>query len=108
MTIYCKRMPDGSPLYLGAYIDDLLLIGPNEDDIETTKRKIGEFFICRGGGKLKRFIGIDFIEIEGGLRLNQAFADYVDEWLAEKYRSMVAPCCTLQGRRDLYSTSLIP
>lgn len=71
-TIYFKKMPDGLTIYLAVYVDDILMIGPNESDLQKIKEEIGKHFTYKDGGKLSKFVGIDFLPMSGGIRLNQA------------------------------------
>ena len=71
-TVYFKVMPDKTRIYLGAYVDDLLLMGPSESELEAVKEEIGKHFTYKDGGRLAKFIGLEFTETSGGgLRISQ-------------------------------------
>lgn len=48
-------------VWLVLYVDDVLIIGPNEASIATAKKKIIEKFDVKDLGRLRYFLGIEFL-----------------------------------------------
>ncbi|GJT16932.1 ribonuclease H-like domain-containing protein [Tanacetum coccineum] len=75
------KIDKGVFLALLVYVDDIIITGNNVDDIEKFKVFLKSKFMIKYLGKLKYFLGIEVIDTEKGICLNQR--KYVLDLLSE-------------------------
>ncbi|GJX24305.1 putative RNA-directed DNA polymerase [Tanacetum coccineum] len=69
-SLYIKNGGDVS-LYMLVYVDDLVIAGNSESEIEKFKTFLNKKFKIRDLGELKYFLGIEVLKTKTGLCLNQ-------------------------------------
>ncbi|GJR83506.1 putative RNA-directed DNA polymerase [Tanacetum coccineum] len=69
-SLYIKNDGDVS-LYLLVYVDDLVITGNSETEIENTKSFLNKKFKIKDLGELKYFLGIEVLKTKNRLCLNQ-------------------------------------
>ena len=69
-TLYVKRQGDVF-LIIVLYVDDMLLTGPNEMHIADFKVELNSAFEMSNLGLLHHYLGIQFMQIDGGITLCQ-------------------------------------
>lgn len=74
------------------YIDDLIITGDNEDEINTLKKSLQSKFAIKDLGVLKYFLGIEMATSSKGLFLNQR--KYLMDLLEEAEMMDSKPCAT--------------
>ena len=79
--LYTKETNEGMILIL-VWVDDLIIGGKNETMLNETKRMMHERFKMKDLGKLSYFLGIEFEQGDGYVKMNQR--KYIDKIL-EKY-----------------------
>lgn len=57
--------------YLLVYVDDVLVVGNNADEIRRVKEHLNEKFSIKDLGYVKYFLGVEIIKTDNGLFLNQ-------------------------------------
>lgn len=68
MYIKCQ---DNIFLVLLAYVDDIILTGNNENEINNVKQFLNSKFLIKDLGKLKYFLGLEIINTPKGVCLSQ-------------------------------------
>ena len=66
-----KQARDGSLLILILYVDDMLIVGSNREDIASLKSKLNNAFDMKDLGELRYFLGIEVICTNEGIWLSQ-------------------------------------
>ena len=56
--VYFKRLENGSYIILLLYVDDMLVIGSNMQDINVLKRKLANSFTMKDLGAAKKILGM--------------------------------------------------
>ena len=79
--VYSKETNEGMILIL-VWVDDLIVGGKNENMLNETKRMMHERFKMKDLGKLSYFLGIEFEQGDGYVKMNQR--KYIEKIL-EKY-----------------------
>ncbi|KAI3520152.1 hypothetical protein L1887_09385 [Cichorium endivia] len=69
-SLYVKQKGD-TFIVLLVYVDDIVLTGNNEDEIESVKCFLKTKFLIKDLGILKYFLGIEIVNISDGLCLSQ-------------------------------------
>ena len=78
--VYVKHGRKSELVLMCIYVDDLLITGSNINKIEEFKKLLMKEFEMTNLGRLKYFLGMEFVETEQGLILNQK--KYTSEILA--------------------------
>ncbi|KAD6453893.1 hypothetical protein E3N88_08599 [Mikania micrantha] len=69
-AVYKLHSP-GSVLIVGIYVDDLIVTGSCEKDINEFKKKMKDVFEMSDLGKLSYYLGLEVTQTEGGITLKQ-------------------------------------
>ena len=69
-TLYVKRA-DNVFLIMVVYVDDMLLTGPNQKHIADFKADLHASFEMSDVGDLHHYLGIQFMQVDGGITLCQ-------------------------------------
>ncbi|WVZ20115.1 hypothetical protein V8G54_007437 [Vigna mungo] len=77
--IYVKITELQNKLLVGLYVDDLLVTGDSEEEIDVFKERMKEEFDMTDLGKLNHFLGFEFVETANGVILHQK--RYINEVL---------------------------
>ena len=56
--VYFKRLDDGIYIILLLYVDDMLVVGSNMQEINVIKRKLSNSFLMKDLGAAKQILGI--------------------------------------------------
>jgi len=59
--VYLKRKNDGSYIILLLYVDDMLVVGSNMQEINVLKRKLANSFAMKDLGATKQILGMRII-----------------------------------------------
>ena len=65
-----KRSKKNSFLIVGVYVDDLIISGPNADDITQFKQEMRKKFSMSDLGLLSYYLGIEVKQGDGGITLS--------------------------------------
>src|SRR5579862_9604022 len=70
--IFIHQNDKGERIYIALYVDDLIIAGENDDEIQTIKRRLGERFEMKDLGIAEKFLGIE-IEYgsDGSIKIHQ-------------------------------------
>lgn len=71
MCLYIKTEPKGLTIII-IWVDDIILLGSNQDLIDTFKAQIKLKFKVKDHGKLRYFLGIEFEFNETGVKISQS------------------------------------
>ena len=67
---------DGRMTYIALYVDDLLILGDDDEDVAEIKRRLSEHFDMKDLGEAKRFLGIKIeYQQDGSIKIHQG--DYI-------------------------------
>ena len=69
--VYTKETSKGEKIILIIWVDDLIIAGSNSQTIQNVKEILGSKFKMKDLGKLKNFLGIDFTQTDGKIKMNQ-------------------------------------
>jgi hypothetical protein len=86
------RSGSSGKLVVLVYVDDLIITGDNEDEINTLKKSLKSKFAIKDLGVLKYFLGIEMATSSKGLFLNQR--KYLMDLLEEAEMMDSKPCAT--------------
>lgn len=68
--VYMREKHDGKVILL-IWVDDLIIAASNEDVLKSVKRMLAERFKMKDLGRLNHFLGIDFNQTEGQVKMSQ-------------------------------------
>ena len=66
-----KTLPNHGSLIVSLYVDDLLVIGSDEQELQRFKMKMEKQFEMSNLGEMKYFLGLEVYQSEVGIFLNQ-------------------------------------
>ena len=66
-----SRLANGCIIVLLVYVDDIIVTGNNENEILKIIAFLKSMFLIKDLGKLKYHLGIEVVDIDGGLYLTQ-------------------------------------
>ena len=69
--VYSRETSNGEKIILIIWVDDLIIAGSGSQTIQNVKELLGSKFKMKDLGKLKNFLGIDFTQIDGEIKMNQ-------------------------------------
>ena len=69
--MFYKYSNEGKVAILIAYVDDIVLIGDDCNELEKLKGKLAEEFEIKDMGALKYFLGMEFSRSKEGIFVNQ-------------------------------------
>lgn len=70
---------NGDHLFVGVYVDDLFVVAKDQKIFDEFFEVLGTYLQLNYSGHVKNYLGIDFIPIEGGIRLSQE--SYINDLL---------------------------
>ena len=79
--MFYKHSKDGKIAILIVYVDDIVLIGSDKEELERLKRRLAMEFEINDLGALKYFLDIEFARSKEGIFVNQR--KYVLDLLGE-------------------------
>ena len=79
--MFYKHNKDGKIAILIVYVDDIVLIGSDKEELERLKRRLAMEFEINDLGALKYFLDIEFARSKEGIFVNQR--KYVLDLLGE-------------------------
>ena len=69
--MFYKDNKDGKIAILIVYVDDIVLIGSDKEELERLKRRLAMEFEIKDLGALKYFLGMEFATSKEGIFVNQ-------------------------------------
>ena len=81
--MFYKHSKDGKSAILTVYVDDIILTGDNDADLERLKKKLADDFKIKDLGTLKYFPGMEFARSKEGIFVSQQ--KYVLDLLGETW-----------------------
>ena len=72
---------NNSIIYIGLYVDDIVLAGNNLNDIRFIKNKISRRFSCKDMGEIDQHLGIQIIRDRNNKSLTISMKWYIDRML---------------------------
>ena len=70
-SLFTKKKPDGSFTALLIYVDDMLLTGNDQSEIDAVKQTLDRLFKIKDLGQLKFFLGLEVARSSSGISLCQ-------------------------------------
>ena len=89
---------------IGIYVDDLLITGADQEEIEKISHRLGSAFKMKHLGELQEFLGIEARNIPNGIKLTQQkyTEEIVRKFGQEKCKKTETPICkTYQDEEDI-------
>lgn len=71
-TLFTKLKKQGKHLIISLYVDDLIYTGDDENMMVEFKESMMKEFDMTNLGKMKYFLGIEVVQFDGGIFINQA------------------------------------
>ena len=75
--VYLKRQNDGSYIILLLYVDDMLVVGSNTQEINVLKRKLANSFAMKDLGAAKQILGMRITRDKKNLKLTLSQNEYI-------------------------------
>ena len=69
--MFYKHSKDGKIAILIVYVDDIVLIGSDKEELERLKRRLAMEFEIKDLGALKYFLAMEFATSKEGIFVNQ-------------------------------------
>lgn len=69
--VYSKDTSNGEKIIVIIWVDDLIIAGSNSQTIQNVKCILGSKFKMKDLGQLKHFLGIDFTQTDGEIKMSQ-------------------------------------
>nr|GEW91039.1 hypothetical protein [Tanacetum cinerariifolium] len=92
--IYVEQPEDGSFLYLILYVDDMLIVAPNKDQIRELKDQLSKEFDMKDFGAAKRILGMEIQRDQKMSKLTLSQTDYISKVLKKFNMSSYKPIPT--------------
>ena len=70
-SVFYHHNSSGQCIYLVVYVDDIVIIGSDQDGIQKLKQHLFTHFQTKDLGKLKYFLGIEIAQSSSGVVLSQ-------------------------------------
>ena len=70
-TLFTKHTTDGKKTILIVYVDDIIIIGDNSQEIGNLKKQLRTDFEVKDLGKLRNFLGIEVARSKEGIFISQ-------------------------------------
>nr|KYP53851.1 Retrovirus-related Pol polyprotein from transposon TNT 1-94 [Cajanus cajan] len=70
-TLFIKHSPNGKLTILLVYVDDMIIVGDDEEEKLTPKKKLATHFEMKDLGRLKYFLGIEVAHSKKGIFISQ-------------------------------------
>nr|GEW11025.1 retrovirus-related Pol polyprotein from transposon TNT 1-94 [Tanacetum cinerariifolium] len=93
-SIYLRKFPDASFLYLVLYVDDMLIVAPNKDQIRELKDQLSIKFDMKDLGAAKSILGIKIQRDREMGKLTLSQTDYISKVLKKFNMSSCKPVPT--------------
>lgn len=91
--VYTKEKQDEKVILI-VWVDDLIIAANSESVLESVKRMLTERFKMKDMGRLKHFLGIDFEQVEGLVKMSQEryVRKILDRFDMQNCKSRETPC----------------
>jgi hypothetical protein len=83
--VYFKRLENGSYIILLLYVDDMLVVGSNMQDINVLKKKLSNSFAMKDLGVAKKILGMRITKDRKNCKLTLSRGEYIEKVL-ERFR----------------------
>jgi hypothetical protein len=83
--VYFKRLENGSYIILLLYVDGMLVVGSNMQDINVVKNKLANSFVMKDLGVSKKIIGMRIKRDNKNRKLTLSEGEYIEKVL-ERFR----------------------
>jgi hypothetical protein len=83
--VYFKKIENGSFIILLLYVDDMLFVGSNMQDINVLKKKLSNSFAMKDLGAAKKILGMRITRDMKNSKLTLSQGEYIEKVL-EKFR----------------------
>jgi hypothetical protein len=83
--VYFKRLENGSYIILLLYVDDMLVLGSNMNDINVLKKKLSNSFTMKDLGAAKKILGMRITRDKKNCKLTLSQGEYIEKVL-ERFR----------------------
>ena len=70
-SVFYHHTTSGQCIYLIFYVDDIVIMGNDQDDIQRLKQLLFSHFQAKDLGKLKYFLGIEIPQFKSSVVMNQ-------------------------------------
>ena len=70
-SVFYHHSSTGQCIYLIVYVDDIVIIGSDQDSIQKLKQHLFNHFQTKDLGKLKYFLGIEIVQSNSGVVISQ-------------------------------------
>ena len=79
--IYVKRFDNNDIIYIGLYVDDIIVCGNKIAIVNDVKKRIGSKFKCKDLGEIKKYLGITITRNRKNRIITLSMKDYIDKML---------------------------
>jgi hypothetical protein len=83
--VYFKRLENISYIILLLYVDDMLVVGPNMQDINVLKKKLANSFAIKDLGAAKKIFGMTITKDRKNRKSTLSQGEYIEKVL-ERFR----------------------
>jgi hypothetical protein len=83
--VYFKRIENGSYIFLLLYVDDMLVVGSNMQDINLLNKKLANSFVMKDLGATKKILGMRITRDGKNHKLTLSQGEYIEKVL-ERFR----------------------
>jgi hypothetical protein len=83
--VYFKKLENGSYIILLLYVDGMLVVGSNMQDINLLKKKLANSFVMKDLGATKKILGMRITRDRKNCKLTLSRGEYIEKVL-ERFR----------------------
>lgn len=106
--VYSKKLPDGTPMYLLLYVDDMLVVGSNMEEIKEVKSQLSSEFKMKDLGAAKRTPGMEITRDRPNGKLSLSRRKFTEKILSRFNMEMKKSKSTTLANKFILSRQLSP
>ena len=106
--VYFKRLDNGRYIILLLYVDDMLVVGSNMQDINVLKRKLAKSFAMKDLGAAKQILGMRITRDRKNRKLTLSQGEYIEKVLQRFRMQNAKPVSTPLASHFKLSKEMCP